>query len=503
MRSGLALALALSLGACGGGGTSAPAPAPPPAAVNRAPTFTSAATASIVENGTAAYQAAATDPDGNALTFSIAGGADAARFTISTAGALAFNPAPNFELPADADANNVYEVRLGVSDGALGATLDLSVTVTNSREGIAVRRVGTGFSDPVQVVAIPGSSDVFVVERAGNIYRFTPGTGGRTLALTVGSVSIAEGQGVQAMALMPDFAASGRVLVSATTGANALGATIELRLYALGGGPGAAYTTVLSIPGGIGAPCAASGYLSAWLGFGPDGYLYATIGGTGAGDVNFCARNPNFRVGKVLRLAINAGAGAPFVPAPGNPYLGGGGDPYVFALGLQHPYRASFSGDRLLIADRGAILRYQELDLILTSEPGRDFGWSYFEGPAQRSMTGTAPAGLTAPVSYYRLDVGDPARNGFIVGGFVYRGPVASLVGSYIFGNSDTGPIWSVPAVSLVQGSLLPSTSYERRNADFAPDIGTIANLASFGEDAAGNLFIVDSDGEIFMVVPG
>lgn len=89
------------------------------------------------------------------------------------------------------------------------------------------------------------------------------------------------------------------------------------------------------------------------------------------------------------------------------------------------------------------------------------------------------------------------------MGGHVHRGPVASLVGSYIFANSDGGPIWSGSAASFVWGSVLPRTSYERLNADLAPDIGAINSLALFGEDSADNLFIVDSDGDIFMAVPG
>ncbi|RYD41922.1 MAG: hypothetical protein EOP63_14290, partial [Sphingomonadales bacterium] len=82
-------------GGDGGGGT-------PPAA-NAPPTFTSLQTASVTENSTAAYQATASDPDGNALTFAIDGGADAARFSITAAGALRFNEAPDYDLPGDAD----------------------------------------------------------------------------------------------------------------------------------------------------------------------------------------------------------------------------------------------------------------------------------------------------------------------------------------------------------------------------------------------------------------
>src|SRR5690242_9958555 len=71
---------------------------------NTAPTFTSSATASVVENtaGTV-LTATASDPDGNALTFSISGGADAGVLQITPAGALSFRTPPDFEAPADAN----------------------------------------------------------------------------------------------------------------------------------------------------------------------------------------------------------------------------------------------------------------------------------------------------------------------------------------------------------------------------------------------------------------
>jgi len=66
--------------------------------------------------------------------------------------------------------------------------------------------------------------------------------------------------------------------------------------------------------------------------------------------------------------------------------------------------------------------------------------------------------------------------------------------------SSTPAPTNRAPAFT---SAATASSSYERRNQDFAPGAGTINQLASFGEDAAGNLFIVDLDGEIFMVTPG
>lgn len=500
MRVGLPLVSLLPalLAACsGGGGSTSPGPTPTPAPGGGAPAFTSPATASAVENATAGvYQAAATDPEGNAITYSIAGGTDATRFTITPAGALSFLAAPNFEAPQDADADNVYQVQLRASDGSLSSTLNLALTVTNSREGIAVRRVGTGFDQPIFVTAIPGSSDVYVGEKTGNIYRLTPATGARTLLVTVANLTTDGERGLLGMAMLP----GGGGFMIFCTGTNG---TIQIRKYgfnAPGFPPGEGAMLTIPHPG-------ANNHNGGWLGFGPDGYLYAAIGdGGGAGDPNNNAQNPSSRLGKILRIEVVADpfAGASpvyFKPAAGNPFIAGGGDPYVFALGLRNPFRASFGPDgRLYIGDvgQGAV---EEIDVVRPDQPGLNFGWRFREGT--QPYTGTPPAGvtLTDPVTQYAHGTG-PTQGSTVIGGYVYRGPIASLQGSYVFADYISDNIWTVPATALVQGSLYPASTYERRNPDFAPDAGTIGDIVSFGEDAAGNLFIVDIGGEVFMVVP-
>ena len=98
-----------------------------------APAITSGTTANVAENTTAVLNLTATDLDtvGGPVTFAIVGGADAARFTI-VGNQLQFNPAPNFEAPADAGANNVYNVQVQASDGVnSSAVQSIAVTVTD------------------------------------------------------------------------------------------------------------------------------------------------------------------------------------------------------------------------------------------------------------------------------------------------------------------------------------------------------------------------------------
>lgn len=101
--------------------------------VNNAPVFTSATTASMMENQTSTgYSATATDADKDPLAFSIVGGADKAFFTIGVnSGVLDFKVAPDYEIPGDSNADNVYDVQLSVSDGKTSAFLTIAVTVTD------------------------------------------------------------------------------------------------------------------------------------------------------------------------------------------------------------------------------------------------------------------------------------------------------------------------------------------------------------------------------------
>ena len=118
---------------------------------NQAPAFTSATSAIVDENTIDAYTATGTDSDGGTLAFTIAGGADAALFSIDpSSGKLSFSVYPDYENPADSDADNAYQVDLGIHDGsAAGDERSVSITVLNEIESpttpaIAQARAGDG-----------------------------------------------------------------------------------------------------------------------------------------------------------------------------------------------------------------------------------------------------------------------------------------------------------------------------------------------------------------------
>ena len=105
---------------------------------DNAPVFTSPAAANAQENQTVAYEAAATDADGDTLVYSLSG-TDAALFTIDAAtGEVSFIAAPDFEAPGDDGGDNIYDIIVTASDGINSTDHNVAITVTNENDNIPV-----------------------------------------------------------------------------------------------------------------------------------------------------------------------------------------------------------------------------------------------------------------------------------------------------------------------------------------------------------------------------
>ena len=128
LRILVGLSMTAALAACGGGGGGSSAPASVQV-TNTAPTITDPGALSLLEGGTTVATISASDAQNNSLSFSIASGDDQELFAITTGGDLSFVSAPDFESPADADTDNVYEVAVQVSDGSLTDTQAPTVSV--------------------------------------------------------------------------------------------------------------------------------------------------------------------------------------------------------------------------------------------------------------------------------------------------------------------------------------------------------------------------------------
>ena len=111
--------------------------------VNEQPAFSSVASVSVAENGTAVITATANDPEvshtaAQSLSFSLGSGNDSSKFNITSAGVITFLRAPDYEIPTDSDENNTYIINVIVSDGSASSTLQMTITVTDVTEATAL-----------------------------------------------------------------------------------------------------------------------------------------------------------------------------------------------------------------------------------------------------------------------------------------------------------------------------------------------------------------------------
>ena len=278
-RLGLISAAPLLLAACSGGSDGGNAPAPMPSPANRAPAFTSSPTASVDENATGTlYTIAVSDPDGDTLSVSVVPGGDEAAFNIDTDARTISAATPlDFEAPADANGDNVYNITLEARDsGGLTARLDLAITVNDVVEGMTVARVGTGFTQPLYLAGLPGTTQVVVLEKGGRIRVLDPATGAIDAVdfLDVSGETSAAGEGgLLGLAFSPDFASDRTFYINMT---NNSGDT-EIRRYRMfSGSMTQADPATADVILTFAQP--ESNHNGGWIGFAQDGLLFVPTG---------------------------------------------------------------------------------------------------------------------------------------------------------------------------------------------------------------------------------
>lgn len=384
------------------------------------------------------------------------------------------------------------------------AVFFLAASVT-AQPSMSVTRIATGLTRPVYVTVAPGDSNrLFIVEqRSGStgrikILNLTTGTVNVAPFLSIANVSTGSEQGLLGLAFHPDYQKNRRFYVNLT---NAAGTT-EIREYQRDAvNPDLADAATVRTLRTIAQPF--TNHNGGWMGFGPDGYLYIATGdgGSGGDPGNNAQTITNNLLGKLLRidpLGNNGPGGQYGIPAT-NPFVGVAGDDEIWCYGLRNPWRCSFdwlTGD-LYIGDVGQNT-WEEIDVQpASSTGGENYGWRIREG-----ANGGALPGAIDPI--YDYSHGGGTTQGFsVTGGYVYRGPIAVLQGHYFFADYVNARIWS-----LKWNGDAPAQFDGENYTDFidwtsliTASAGSIAGISSFGEDASGNLYIVDlPGGEVFRV---
>lgn len=348
------------------------------------------------------------------------------------------------------------------------------------------------FVQPTALRQAPGdNSRWFVAEKPGRILVFANDVNASSasvfLDLTARVDATGEG-GLLGFAFHPDFPTTPEVFVSYTRGSPFT--SYVSRFYSTDNGqtlqPGVE-DVILTLP----QP--ASNHNGGDIAFGPDGLLYAAFGdGGGAGDPNENGQDTTNLHGTIVRIDVDGGT--PYAIPGGNPFaanapcaqgVGAAPCPEIFAWGLRNPWRFGF--DRALgtlwAGDVGQNA-WEEIDRI---EAGGNYGWNDREGAhCFDPPNGCATAGFTEPVTEY-----DHSLGASVTGGYVYRGSdVPELVGWYVFGDFGSGRIFAIPATTteLTAPEILLDTSL---------------SIVTFGEDVAGELYLVHINaGTIHKVEP-
>lgn len=362
-----------------------------------------------------------------------------------------------------------------------------------------VETVATGFDRPVWVGAPEHVKDrLWVIEQAGRIWIVDSQTGERRAEpfLDIADqVSRRDNEeGLLGLAFAPDFEKSGRFYLNFSDKARN---TRIVRLTAKGPGFNTADQSSMEVL--MSYKQDFGNHNGGWLAFGPDGMLYIGNGdGGAANDPHNRAQDMGSLLGKMLRLDVSPSKG--YTIPKDNPFTDTeGAKPEIWALGLRNPWRCSFdrqTGD-LWIGDVGQN-RWEEINYMPKGKgAAANYGWRLREGDKetpQKGVGGRAPKGAIEPVYVYEHGSG-PKDGLSVTGGYVYRGPAKSLQGRYIFGDYNRCRVWS----------FLPRngkpTKFEDHTDDFQPEGGRLGMIASFGEDPAGNVYIVDHAGPILRIV--
>ena len=224
------------------------------------------------------------------------------------------------------------------------------------------------------------------------------------------------------------------------------------------------------------------------LQFGADGYLYIAVGdGGGLLDPFEHGENPGTELGTIIRIDVDRAGADPYRIPPDNPFPDGqDGLPEVWAYGLRNPWRFSFDGPHIYIADVGR-RTFEEVNIAPASEGGINYGWDHMEGTAcYEPPTGCDRSGLFIPQIVYPRDAGVA-----VIGGYVYRGSaIPEMVGRYFYAD--------------FVGGWIRTFVYDGRvteHYDWSRSVELTRFVWSFGVDGHGELYVLDR-WAVWKVVP-
>lgn len=366
----------------------------------------------------------------------------------------------------------------GVGLGAFGCTQSTDADPRSPDAARLVARVvASGLEDPVHVASPDDDERLFVVEQPGRVRIVRDGKLLDRPFLDITDRVRAGGErGLLSIAFHPDYASNGYFYVDYTDRQG----HSNIERYAASVDPDLADPASVHRILFIEQPYA--NHNGGLVAFGPDGMFYVGMGdGGSAGDPHGNGQSLNTLLGKLLRLDVDGGD--PYAVPADNPFADETGPrSLLWAWGLRNPWRFSWDGSHIFVADVGQN-RYEELNAQPASAAGLNYGWNVMEaGHCFEPSRGCDGAGMVLPVHEYDHDDGCS-----VTGGHVYRGDaVPEIRGHYFYADYCGGWVRSF--------RLEGQAATDHR----AWDVGDVGRITSFGLDEAGELYLTSTNGRVY-----
>ncbi|MDP6556228.1 MAG: PQQ-dependent sugar dehydrogenase [Pirellulaceae bacterium] len=341
------------------------------------------------------------------------------------------------------------------------------------------------FDKPVVITSSPAWDRLFVAEQGGKVYSFGNTREGESVDLVVDlKQARPDLQAIYGLTFHPKVEQNGFVFVCYIVGkGNGDGTRVSRFQLASSDPPVLDPTTELQL-----VTWRSGGHNGGCLKFGPDGYLYISTGDAAAPtppDGLTVGQDVSSLLSSILRIDINqtdedknycVPADNPFVDLPD-------ARPEIWSYGFRNPWKMSFdrqTGD-LWVGDVG----WELWEMIYRVQKGGNYGWSIMEG-----RQSVRPEQEPGPTPILPPTIDHPhSEAGSITGGFVYRGErLNELFGAYIYGDYQSGIIWA----ARLEGDQITWREELARTA---------LQLVGFGEDTAGELYLLDYQGQIYRLV--